>query len=86
MLVFSAQPWLNSNPPVVTVVPLTRTRRGAATHVEVEPGVSGLKEVSYAKCEDIRAISPRRFQQEFGHAEDHVMHSIEVIVRRLLAL
>jgi len=37
VLVLSAQPWLDSLPPVVTVVPLTRTRRESPTHVEVEP-------------------------------------------------
>ena len=86
VLVLSAQPWLDSLPPVVTVVPLTRTRRESPTHVEVEPGESGLRETSYIKCEDVRAISPLRLRRRLGHAADDVVLRVEVILRRLLGL
>lgn len=86
VLVVSAQPWLESNPPVVTVLPLTRTYRERSTHVEVEPGSSGLKATSYAKCEDIRAISPQRLGHYFGQAEDTALFKVDLILRRLLAL
>ena len=86
VLVLSAQPWLDSLPPVVTVVPLTRTRRESPTHVEVEPGDSGLRETSYIKCEDVRAISPLRLTRRIGHADDDVVLRVEVILRRLLGL
>ncbi len=85
-LVVSAQPWLDSRPPVVMVVPLTRTRRESPTHVEIEPGSSGLKETSYAKCEDLRAVSPLRLERRFGLVEDTVLFRVELILRRLLAL
>lgn len=86
VLVVSAQPWLDSGPPVVTVVPLTRTRRGAATHVEVEPGTSGLRETSYAKCEDVRSISPLRLGRRFGAVDATTMIEVETVLRRLLSL
>lgn len=86
VLVVSAQPWLESNPPVITVLPMTRTHRQRTTHVEVEPGTSGLKATSYVKCEDIRAISPRRIQRHYGQVEDTTLFQIDVILRRLLAL
>lgn len=86
VLVVSAQPWLDSRPPVLTVLPLTRTRRGAATHVEIEPGASGLKQTSYAKCEDVRAISPLRLGRRFGRAEDDVVARVDLVLRRLLGL
>lgn len=86
VLVVSAQPWLDTRPPVVTVIPLTRTRREAPTHVEVEPGASGLAATSYIKCEDLRAISPARLQKRFGTTDDVVMMRVEVITRRLLGL
>ena len=44
VLILNAQPWLDSHPSVVTVIPFTRTRRDRPTHVEVEPGSSGQKE------------------------------------------
>lgn len=86
VLVLSAQPWLDSIPPVVVVVPLTRTRRDAATHVEIEPGTSGLKQTSYAKCEDLRAVSVERLGALFGTADDVAIARIDVITRRLLGL
>lgn len=86
VILVSADPWLGSNPPVVAVVPLTRTRRQYTTHVEVERGRSGLQDVSYAKCEDVRSISPRRLLRPFGQVEPAALAQIDLILRRLLAL
>lgn len=86
VLLVNAQPWLDSAPPVVAAVPLSRTRTGSATHVEVEPGRSGLRAVSYVRCEDLRAISPRRLERLFGVVDDVVALRVETILRRLLAL
>ncbi|NYH53814.1 MULTISPECIES: type II toxin-antitoxin system PemK/MazF family toxin [Nocardiopsis] len=86
VLVVSAQPWLDSRPPVVTALPLTRTHRRSPTHVEVEPGASGLKETSYVKCEDLRAVSPLRLERRFGAVDELVLLRTDTILRRLLAL
>ena len=86
VLVLSAQPWLDSRPPVVVVVPLTRTRRDSPTHVEVEPGASGLAATSYIKCEDLRAISVERLERLFGAVEDVTLLRVELVTRRLLGL
>jgi mRNA interferase MazF len=77
---------LNSNPPVVAVVPLTSTRRDWPTHVEIEPDAAGLAITSYAKCEDMRAVSPNRFEARLGVVDSLVMLRVESILRRLLAL
>jgi mRNA interferase MazF len=50
----------------VVVVPLTRTKAGAVSHVEVEPGLSGLSETSYAKVQDVRSISTDRLIKRYG--------------------
>ncbi len=50
----------------VIAVPLTRTRRGLPAHVEIEPGVSGLTETSYATVEDLRSISVERLIDHRG--------------------
>lgn len=86
VLILSAQLWLDSGPPVVIVVPFTRTRSGRPSHVEVEAGPSGLKETSYAKCEDVRSISPLRLTHRFGHADTVALTSVERTLRRLLDL
>lgn len=85
-LILSAQPWLDSRPPVLSVVPLTGTRSERSTHVEVEPGLSGLDITSYAKCEDLRAVSPVRLQRLLGEADEMVLLRVGTILRRLLAL
>lgn len=42
---------------VIMMVPCTTTRRDLPSHIEIEPGDSGLDVVSYAKCEDLKSIS-----------------------------
>lgn len=86
VLILSAQPWLDSSPPVVVVVPLTRTRWDSPTRIEVERGASGLAETSYLRCEDVRAISPDRLGRRFGAVDPLVLLRVEAVVRRLLAL
>jgi mRNA interferase MazF len=86
VLIVSASAWLNSSPPVIAVLPLTRTYRQRSTHVEIEPGKSGLASTSYAKCEDIRAISPTRLRHKFGEVDPMVMLRIDTLLRRLLGL
>lgn len=86
VIVVSADPWLASDPPVVVVVPMTRTFRNRSTHVEIEPGSSGLRATSYAKCEDIRSISPLRLEARLGAIDAVTQSRIDLIVRRLLGL
>ena len=86
VVVVSAEPWLASDPPVIAVVPVSRTFRARSTHVEIEPGRSGLRATSYAKCEDVRSISPLRLQTAFGAIDDVAQVRIDLILRRLLGL
>lgn len=86
VVLVNAQQWLDSTPPVVAAVPLSRTRRDAVTHVEVEPGLSGLRATSYVRCEDVRSISPRRLERRFGQLDDVTLLRVETLLRRLLAL
>ena len=86
VLLVSAQQWLDSSPPVVAALPLSRTRRDSPTHVEVEPGRSGLRATSYVRCEDLRSLSPRRLERRFGEVDDVALLRVETLLRRLLAL
>lgn len=86
VVVVSSEPWLESNPPVIAVVPVTRTQRGRSTHVEIETGLSGLSATSYAKCEDIRSVSPLRLGRRFGSVDELVLVRIDTILRRILGL
>jgi mRNA interferase MazF len=86
VLIVSASAWLDTSPPVIAVVPLTRTYRQRSTHVEIETGISGLAATSYAKCEDIRAISPDRLRHKLGDADEVVVARVDLLLRRLLGL
>jgi mRNA interferase MazF len=69
---------------LVIVVPLTTTRRDLPLHVEVEPGTSGLDEVSYAKCEDIKSISIERLVHRLGTGGYEVVHRVRRVLDHLL--
>lgn len=86
VVVVSAAEWLNSGPPVVSVIPLTSVRRDWPTHVEIESDAAGLTATSYAKCEDMRAVSPKRLETRLGAVDSLVMLRVEATLRRLLAL
>lgn len=78
---------LNEGPSgVVLVVPLTSTRRQLPSHVEIEPGESGLSDSSYAKCEDVKSVSERRLVGRLGVAGPEPMFEIGQVLRYLLEL
>ncbi len=70
----------------VVVVPLTRTRLGVNSHVEVEPGPSGLKHTSYATVEDVRSISVNRLIHHRGTVGSDVLVPIGRILGKVLGL
>jgi mRNA interferase MazF len=68
---------------VPVVLPVTRTRRGYATHVELD-GV--LPVVSYVQCELVRAVSADRLIRPVGMLDITHLTQIEAILRRVLSL
>ena len=85
-VVVSADALNESQAGVVIVVPTTTTRRGLPSHVEIERGPSGLDDVSYAKCEDIKSISEQRLVSRLGSIEHEVLSQIERVLSFLLEL
>jgi mRNA interferase MazF len=71
---------------LVIVVPITRTDRGLPSHVRLEPSEGGVKEVSYAKCEDIRSISKQRLRSKLGKVSVDTIVVVEDRLRILLSL
>lgn len=65
------------------VLPVTRTRRGYPTHVELD-GV--LPVVSYVECELIRTVSEDRLLRSVGSVGAVQLSAIETILRRILRL
>ena len=65
------------------VLPVTRTRRGYATHVELE---HALPVTSYVQCELIRAVTGDRFIRQVGEVDPIDMLRIAKILSRMLEL
>jgi len=71
---------------VVVVIPITTAYRGLPSHVEIDRGSSGLDEVSYAKCEDVKSISDHRLVGRLGVAGDEAVFQMARALRFLLDL
>jgi mRNA interferase MazF len=70
----------------VIVIPCTTRHRGLPSHVELEPRDSGLDEVSYAKCEDVKSISERRLVAKLGFAHEEAIHEMTRALGFLLGM
>jgi mRNA interferase MazF len=76
---------LNDSPAgVVIVVPCTTTRRGLPSHIELEPGTTGLEVVSYAKCADVKSVSDRRLVHRLGVTSAEAQYAVGRALRFLL--
>lgn len=85
-LVISADGLNGSRAGVVIVVPCTTTHRNLPSHVELDPDDTGLDEVSYAKCEDLKSVSERRLVTRIGQVGDEALFAVGRSVRFLLDL
>lgn len=75
-LVISADRLNTSRAGLVIVVPLTRTRRGLPSHIEIAPAGTGLAETSYAKAEDIKSVSVHRLTRRLGRADPATLRQV----------
>jgi len=72
---------------LVIVVPVTSTRRNLPSHVEIEAdNVSGLRDTSYAKAEDIKSVSVERLINRIGQVPPAVLHRLQRVIALLLDL
>jgi mRNA interferase MazF len=71
---------------LVAVVPITSTAYGLRSHVEIEPGLSGLDHSSYARCDQLRVVSIKRFVTHRGLVASAAMLEIEQALRFILGL
>ena len=85
-VVVSADALDESRAGVLIVVPCTTARRGLPSHVELDPSASGLDEVSYAKCEDVKSVSEERFVSRLDSASVDAAFAIRRALRFLLEL
>ena len=85
-LVFSDDRFNQSRAELVIVIPITRTERGIASHVQVTPPEGGLKDVSFIQCEGIRSISKQRLKSKWGKVSPQTLAAVDDRRRLLLNL
>lgn len=71
---------------LVAVVPVATTSYGLRSHIELEPGETGLGHVSYARADQVRVISTRRLAARRGRASAGRLEAIDRILRFVLDL
>ena len=78
---------LNNSPgELVVVVPVGSTSYGLRSHIELEPGRSGLDHASYARCDQLRVISTERLVARRGIADLDKIQAIDQALRFILDL
>ena len=71
---------------LVVIVPLTTRERRVWSHVQIDPPHGGLRAISFAMCENIRALSTDRFTDYWGSVDPRTMNIVEDRLRVLLDL
>lgn len=78
---------LNNGPGgLVVIVPITTASYGLRSHIELEPGDSGLDRTSYARCDPLRVVSVERLSSRLGMIGPERMQSIDQALRFVLDL
>lgn len=87
VVVVTAQVVLAQDPNVVHVVPVTSTRRGFRSEIELDPDPdNGLDGPSAAQCQHLRAISTTRLGDTVGHVGPAALLQIRETIADLLDL
>jgi mRNA interferase MazF len=86
-ILVTAQRVLDATPSVVHVVPLTSAIRRFASEVVIEPdSENGLREVSAAQCQHLRAVSSSRIVATHGNVGPAVVAQLRETIAVLLDL
>jgi mRNA interferase MazF len=85
-LVISSDDFNHGPSGLVILVPLTTVDDGIPLHVRIERHELGLRRRSFAKPEDVRAISTTRLVRRVGAVSAEVMAAVETGLRLVLSL
>ena len=86
VLIVSVDGFNRSGAELVIGVPLTSRPKRVRTHVAIVPPDGGVTVASYAKCEDLRSLSPDRLLRLMGRVSAGPMAQVEDRLRFLLGL
>ncbi len=77
----------NENYPNTIVVTLSTKGKPVPFHVEIQPTEeTGLREISWAKCEQLLTISKERLVGRIGVVDDATLERIGVALKKVLEL
>ncbi len=85
-IIVSADVVNNSAGDLVVVVTVGSTSYGLRSHVELEPGASGLDHLSYARSDHARVVTTKRIVSRRGMADAEEVHAISQALRFILDL
>ena len=86
-VVVTAQRLLDASPSVVHVVPLTSTRRGFGSEVDIDADAhNGLLHDSSAQCQHVRAVAPGRLDLPLGNVGGASLTEIREVLGLILDL
>jgi mRNA interferase MazF len=86
-LVISNNVFNNGPAGLIVVVPLTTKNKKILCHVPIHPKDGGVKELSFAMCEQIRCISKNRLIEKWGHIRNQaVLYRVGEWISSLLSL
>lgn len=71
---------------MTVVLPITSVDKRIPFHVEVCPPEGGLSQISYIKCEDIRAVSTTRLRRRLGRVSPETLAAVVDLLRAILDL
>jgi mRNA interferase MazF len=71
---------------MIVVVPLTSHDRGLVTQPQIRAAGSGLRQASFARPEDMRAIDAGRLQRRLGEVNNEDLAEIRKVMRYFLDL
>ena len=78
---------LNNGPGgLLVIVPITTVGYGLRSHVELESDGSGLDHTSYARCDQLRAVSAERMSSRLGMISADQLRAIDQALRFVLDL
>ncbi len=86
-VVATAQRILDAGPSVIYVVPLTTTIRSFHSEIVIEPdAANGLREISAAQCQHLRAVSPSRVASTRGNVGPALLSQVRETIAVILDL
>lgn len=85
-LVISVDQFNDCPAELVVLLPITTKEKRIPFHVRVVPAESGLKEISFIKCEDIRSVAKERLTKRLGCISRDTFDAVEDRLRILLGL